>query len=105
MKTPKNLEEAIEIIKKNTNIRDTETEEHFTSDYHHTLGRDIRNNWGFWQDSPLKQELIALGLHHPDDMSGLILQCAYRDLKGIPRDIPGIVKYYQDYWKTQCTKS
>lgn len=42
---------------------------------HHGLGRTLRNKWGLWGDnSPLKAELKAAGVHHPDDMSHAILK-------------------------------
>ena len=42
--------------------------------YHHTLGRWIRNNWGFWTGSKLKDCFEAIGFWHADDMSGALLR-------------------------------
>lgn len=100
---PNTLEEAISLLKNNLHPIEKEfikeaSENKILAQAHHSIGRDIRNDWGFWTDSNLKRELISLGLEHPDDMSGLILQCCIRDIKGEARDIPGIIKYYQDYW-------
>jgi hypothetical protein len=42
--------------------------------WHFNIGRWIRNNWGFWADSPLKIHLQELGFTHPDDMSQTIIE-------------------------------
>jgi hypothetical protein len=98
MKLAKTIDEAIEIAKANIRIPDGADESSVVSRYHHTLGRQMRNDWGLWGGGALRNEMIALGLTHPDDMSSLVLKCAYRDLKGQNRDIKGIVLYYQKYW-------
>lgn len=67
--------------------------------WHHGLGTWIRNNWGLWGGSPLQTSLVKLGLKHPDDMSGLILDTYWRYLNGKPLDTEAKIKYYQDYWK------
>jgi hypothetical protein len=97
---PQTLEEAINLTKNQMDAKfvQAHSEREIVANYHHSLGQFIRNSWGFWLNSPLKQELVKLGLSHPDDMSGLILQCAIRDMKGADRDIEGTVKRYQDYW-------
>ncbi len=42
--------------------------------YHRGLGMGIRNEWGLWAGGPLAQHMNNLGFHHPDDMSGVILE-------------------------------
>jgi hypothetical protein len=37
------------------------------------LGMWLRNSWGLWNGSPLRDHLRSLGLRHPDDMSELVL--------------------------------
>ena len=56
---------------------------------------------GLWakNSSSLVKELNALGLFHADDMSGLVISSAIRDIEGKPRDIEGEIKIYQDHWK------
>ena len=41
---------------------------------HDSLGRWIRNEWGLWTDSELKNELNKKGFDHPDDMSNYIIE-------------------------------
>jgi hypothetical protein len=98
MKFARTLEEAIEIAKTKISLPDDHDEESVVSGHHHTLGRKMRNDWGLWGGGDLHKELSKLGLSHPDDMSALIIKCAYRDLTGQDRDIDGIVGYYKDYW-------
>lgn len=45
---------------------------------HLGVGRWIRNNWGLWTDSPLRDDLEdRFGLYYADDMSSLILGAAW----------------------------
>ncbi len=70
--------------------------------YHHSLGRWLRNNWGFWKkEGKLYDWLVGLGLHHPDDMSGVVLTSFWRHMNDTPLDIEGQVKRYVDYWKNE----
>ncbi|HJX55048.1 MAG TPA: DUF6794 domain-containing protein [Polyangia bacterium] len=55
-----------------------------TIHYHHDLGMWMRNNWGLWHGSRLATWLLAKGVHHPDDMSGIILRSYWRHLRGKP---------------------
>lgn len=98
MKHARTLEEAIEVVKSKTRIQEDETEMQFVVRYHRTLGRKIKNEWGFWGGGDLRTELAQLGFTHADDMSSAIFQCVYRDAKGLDRDIPSIVNKYKKYW-------
>jgi hypothetical protein len=66
--------------------------------YHFGLGTWMRNNWGLWAGSRLRDYLHKLGLRHPDDMSSVILKSFWRHLNGKPLKIDEQVKYYQEYW-------
>lgn len=54
---------------------------------HHGLGRALRNQWGLWSDSPLARFFGAIGVHHPDDMSSIILISFWRKLHGRPLEV------------------
>lgn len=70
--------------------------------YHHGMGQWIRNNWGFWKkEGPLYNYMVELGLNHPDDMSGLILDAFWHHLNEVPFSTEAEVKRYQDYWENQ----
>ena len=57
-------------------------ENDFLARTHFALGIWIRNNWGLWAGSRLATYFDGQGIHHPDDMSGVILCCYYHYLKG-----------------------
>jgi hypothetical protein len=70
-------------------------------DYHMGLGMWMRNNWGLWGGSRLSEYFNGIGIHHPDDMSEIILDSYWRKLHGKPIDLDGQVRYYQEYWRKQ----
>jgi hypothetical protein len=88
MKKPKTVKEAIRMVKEDL-LKEKEVYELAVSDpevfairMHHTYGRWIRNECGLWGGGELCNELIKLGIHHPDEMSGYILRRAATELKG-----------------------
>ena len=87
------------------------TEDQFVGRAHHILGQSLRNDWYLWwnkdhafdmwpNEKPAIVEMFNdMGIHHADDMSGIILTSVYRSLLGIDRDLPGQVAGYIEYWK------
>jgi len=67
--------------------------------YHFALGAWIRNNWGLGRGSDLSQWFNSKGIHHSDDMSGIILKSYYRYLRNDPLELDEIIEYYIHYWK------
>ena len=59
----------------------------------------LRNNWGLWRNSKLAENLFKMGIFHPDDMSGIILDSYQRKLKGEEIKLDEQLKYYQNYWR------
>lgn len=102
MNIPSNLDEAVTSLKEVLgNYYDSfvsETEDSLCS-WHHDLGRWIRNNWNLWAGSELSKHFNSLGIHHPDDMSGIILTSAHRTWNQKPVELESQIQYYQDYWK------
>jgi hypothetical protein len=68
--------------------------------YHLTLGVWIRNNWGLWKGSRLKDFFKKHDVRHPDDMSGIILTSFWRHLNGQPIDFEEQSGMYREYWDT-----
>ena len=74
---PKTVNEAISTLEK---ILSNEDREYLLKNgaisMHNSLGRWIRNEWGLWTGSELKDELMNInkGLNHPDDMSNYIIE-------------------------------
>lgn len=101
---PTNLEECFVALKEKLIAKDLaflKENEDAPVRLHHTLGRYLRNTWGLWgeETSKLKSYFHDLGIHHPDDMSGIILTSFHRHLNDKPLEIEAQVKRYQDYWK------
>ncbi|MBO9658188.1 MAG: hypothetical protein J7527_05125 [Chitinophagaceae bacterium] len=75
------------------------TEDQFTANYHFSLGMSMRDNWGLWKGSPLSKHFKSMGIHHPDDMSGIILTSFHRKLQGKEIDLQGQVRKIRAYWR------
>lgn len=106
-KNPKTLMAAIYAVDTivDQNFRDGfsgMSEDSFLGSTHFGLGRWIRNNWGLWKgDSKLCEWFKRQGIHHPDDMSGIILASYYRHKNDIPIKLEEQIQHYKDYWKNQ----
>ena len=93
---PKNLEEAFKELDKmlspelKKGIKDG-TE----NDLHMGLGMWIRNNWGLWKGFDLAKWFNKLGIGHPDNMSGIILNSYALHLNNKPIDLDGQVRAYR----------
>ena len=51
------------------------------------VARELRNVWGLWNGSRLRNHLLQRGLRHPDEMSELILVTFRRYLRGEPEHV------------------
>lgn len=72
---PKTVDEAISTLEKILSDEDRDyLLENGAISMHNSLGRWIRNEWGLWTDSELKNELKKKGFEHPDDMSNYIIE-------------------------------
>lgn len=99
-KIPKDLETALVILERLLEPNDLhKIKEHFDSGtYHHNLGRSIRNNWKLWSDSALSSWFKGVGIHHPDDMSAIIIDSLHKKLNDQPINLDEQIKIYQEYW-------
>ena len=102
MKIPETLEEAVEMIKAWDGVDEwveLDAVDTAIGIVHHGSGRRIRNAWGLWTGSKLAEQLYErFGLTHADDMSGLILHCAWRELNGLPWEAEAKVAEYDKFW-------
>ncbi len=101
---PANLEEAVIQLTKILPDKTQQevfsmTEEEFLGGSHFGLGMWIRNNWELWRGGELAKEFNAKGIFHPDDMSGIILKCFYRQLHNQDWELDEQIKFYQKYWR------
>jgi len=67
--------------------------------YHFGLGRWIRNNWALWKGSRLSRYFNEVGIYHPDDMSGIILDSFWRHLNGKEIELEAQIEKYKAYWE------
>lgn len=101
---PTNLDEATESLLTHFTYDDVYEfirmpEDEAVIKHHHGTGTNIRNHWGLWDEkSTLNKYFNSIGIHHADDMSSIILTTFHRKLLGVPIDLEGQVKYYQDFW-------
>ncbi|MBI5819971.1 MAG: hypothetical protein HZA88_13385 [Verrucomicrobia bacterium] len=101
---PANLEDAHAWLQKHLpaeelqRIRNMESEGEMNI-YHFGLGMGMRNEWALWAGSRLSRYFNELGIHHPDDMSGIILTTFWRRLHNQPLRLDEQVAYYKAYWE------
>ncbi|MCZ4408163.1 hypothetical protein O3Q51_05055 [Cryomorphaceae bacterium 1068] len=71
---PKDLKDCLsELDKLLTENNREKFGETMPADYHMGLGTNLRNRWGLWSSSRLREYFLDLGVTHPDDMSSIIL--------------------------------
>lgn len=104
---PKNLADAhrqLKIILPPEKIKEMKsaTEDEMVK-YHLSLGMWLRNNWGLWKESRLAKHFNDIGIFHPDDMSGIILDTFWCELNNKPQRLNKKIAYYQEFWKSQET--
>ncbi len=74
-------------------------EQNATSELHFGTGMSLRNNWKLWAGtSKMSKYFRDLGIHHPDDMSSIILTSLHRKLNEKPIKLDKQIKYYKNYW-------
>lgn len=79
----------------------------FLVETHQTLGRQLRNAWGLWEQkahNKLYYYMYAFGLRHPDDISAVILQSAYCKYYGGEFDVEAAGRYYKGWWEMEWEK-
>ena len=67
--------------------------------FHRGTGAFLRNSWGLWRGSPLRDHMRKLGFTHPDDMSAVILETFWCKRHGKEFRLEERAKYYAAYWK------
>jgi hypothetical protein len=105
---PTDLDDAHRELEKMLSAQEFEhikamTNEDGMIEYHMSLGMGLRNQWGLWRDSRLARYFNQLGVHHPDDMSGIILETFWCKLHSLPFRLDERVRYYQAYWRSMET--
>lgn len=104
---PQNLDEAHEILMKQLpketldQIKNMKSEDEMWR-FHRGLGMSLRNSWGLWGGSPLKQYFLELGITHPDNMSGVILGTFWCKIHDKPLRLEERVTYYKRLYESSA---
>lgn len=108
---PTNLIEAVSEISKFYDfydaVRKHKTADDFSTTYHHSVGREIRNQFALWKgagacpvdEAPLYYWFHRRGLRHPDDMSTIILELAWCEYHSVAFKLEDEIAKYQAYWE------
>ncbi len=103
--TSEALKMFLEALTDEEKITLKELEEDQVAIFHHTWGQFLRNNWSMWvKDTPLTRNFKSMGITHADDMTGILLTCAWRQLNRKPLKLHDQVKKYQEYWQNKIGK-
>ncbi len=112
MSIPKNLDECFEELDR-MNIKDIDdflnkNEKDAICLAHHSLGQWIRNNWDLWSvnKTPFWEDTLVgffnkMEIHHPDDMSSIILLSYHRKKNGKDINLEEQIEKYKEFWKKQ----
>lgn len=75
------------------------TENEFAGRVHLGFGMWMRNNWQLWGGSRLSKYFNEMGITHPDDMSGIILNSYHRYLNDSEIKLDEQIQPYKAYWE------
>ena len=106
---PSSVSEALQMFLKSLTDEEkktlSEVEEDQVAIFHHSWGQDLRNDWSMLEKTtPLVNSFKMIGITHADDMSGIILRSAHRQLNKKPIKLNEQVKLYQEYWMKKIGK-
>lgn len=108
---PQNLEDCFITLDKiysdstKTEIAKMDEDEYSSGNHLFGIGIWMRNNWQLWGGSRLSKYFNQLGIYHPDDMSGIIMDSYHRYLRNEEIHLEAQIKYYQDYWEKMKTEN
>lgn len=108
-KVPLTVSEALQMFLKALTDEEKKTLSEVKEDqvaiFHHSWGQDLRNEWSMWEkDTPIVNSFRTIGITHADDMSGILLLSAHRQLNKKPLKLNDQVKKYQEYWLKEIGK-
>ena len=102
---PINLDESVDFLKNNLETDDLEfikDENSNATQCHFSLGMSLRNEWSlFEKDSHLVNWFkTTYGIEHAYDISGMILDCLWQDIRGLPRRDKELAERYKKHWES-----
>lgn len=107
---PVNLDDAILFLSSRIDGESRTTmckwdEDRWLAETHHGMGREFRNRWGLWTGGKLCDWFKARGIHHADDMSGIILRSFHRHAKGTQIQLDAQIEHYKSFWRAEDTST
>lgn len=99
---PKDLDDCfreLDKLLKKEDIEKIRKKEIEAIDMHFGLGMGLRNAWGLWGGSRLAEYFNKMGIFHPDDMSGIILDSYVRYLRKEPIRLEDQIAVYKKFWE------
>jgi hypothetical protein len=73
--------------------------------YHHSLGKSIRNNFNLWGKTEIVRYFNKQKIYAADDMSAIIIMSWHRKLNNNALEIKAQIKIINDFWKSQKCKN
>jgi hypothetical protein len=71
-------------------------------DFHFSVGTWLRDNWSLWDErSHLRGAFRVIGLSHPVDISGYLIERLWVEARGGTFDSAAFVARVQDHWITE----
>jgi hypothetical protein len=97
---PATLEAAFECLDRHWPVRAEFMAQPYEAlaDAHFGMGMWMRNHWQMWGGGPLAKHFNSLGIHHPDDMSSIVLESYWLRMHDCPIRLDEQVAYYQAWW-------
>lgn len=106
-KVPVTLDEAVALLKEGLDKSDIaiiKSPKFNSVMLHSNVGMVIRNEWSLWQPDTILIQWFekTYGIFHADDVSGVILDCLCKDIRGEPRRDKEIAKECIEHWKKEA---
>lgn len=103
---PSNLEECLDCIKSNLTEEDKieiKSKGCSSTMAHFGAGMYLRNEWSLWESESrlVKWFKAHYGVEHADDISGIIMECLWNDVRGEPRRDKILAEQYLKHWQQQ----
>lgn len=98
---PTTISEAVDLLFNSLDKKEIDFIKNSSADsLHFSTGMAIRNNWGLWQKSSLRKDVIEkYYIAHADDISSLILDWVYAKVQGKEFNPLEHCKEYHEHWK------
>lgn len=103
---PSTLDEAVKLLKDSLTPEDIDEirrPNSVSAQCHFTGGMIIRNEWSLWDINSILVRWFQgrYGVTHADDISGIILECLWNDVRGEPRRDKILAEQFKKHWNKE----